>query len=141
MLSFVQQPVLSQQAVGCVRSVLDSSDSKWDCKYHVVFVPKRRRKAIFGQTRRQLGAIFHALARQKECQILEGHLMPDHVQSSPKLHRGHLPLLRSPAAAGRTLIALLGHEPNIVRNLKLPLLVVMLTTKWPRYCTSDPQSL
>ena len=55
------------------------SHSKWDCKYHVVFVPKRRRKAIFGQTRRQLGAIFHALAKQKECQIIEGHLMPDHV--------------------------------------------------------------
>ena len=53
--------------------------SKWDCKYHVVFVPKRRRKAIFGQSRRQLGAIFHALARQKECQIIEGHLMSDHV--------------------------------------------------------------
>ena len=55
------------------------SHSKWDCKYHVVFVPKRRRKVRFGQTRRQLGAIFHALARQKECQIIEGHLMPDHV--------------------------------------------------------------
>jgi putative transposase len=48
-------------------------------KYHVVFVPKRRRKAIFGQTRRQLGAIFHALARPKECPIIEGHLMADHV--------------------------------------------------------------
>src|ERR1700716_3860120 len=58
---------------------LSVSHSKWDCKYHVVFVPKRRRKVIFGQTRRQLGAIFHALARQKECQIIEGHLMPDHV--------------------------------------------------------------
>ena len=44
-----------------------------------MFVPKRWRKAIFGRTRGQLGAIFHALARQKECQILEGHLMPDHV--------------------------------------------------------------
>ena len=55
------------------------SHSKWDCKYHVVFVPKRRRKATFGQTRRQLGQIFHSLARQKECQILEGHLLPDHV--------------------------------------------------------------
>ena len=55
------------------------SHSKWDCKYHVVFVPKRRRKAIFGQTRRQLGQIFHALVRQKECQIVEGHLMSDHV--------------------------------------------------------------
>ena len=48
------------------------SHAKWDCKYHGVFVPKRRRKAIFGQARRQLGAIFHALARQKECQIIEG---------------------------------------------------------------------
>ena len=55
------------------------SHSKWDCKYHVVFVPKRRRTVIFGQTRRQLGPIFHALARQKECQIVEGHLLPDHV--------------------------------------------------------------
>lgn len=55
------------------------SHSRWDCKYHVVFVPKRRRKVLFGKTRRQLGEIFHALARQKECQILEGHLMPDHV--------------------------------------------------------------
>ena len=55
------------------------SHAKWDCKYHVVFVPKRRRKAVFGATRRQLGPIFHALARQKECRILEGHLLPDHV--------------------------------------------------------------
>ena len=45
--------------------------SKWDCKYHVVFVPKRRRKVIFGQVRRQLGAIFQTLARRKECQIVE----------------------------------------------------------------------
>jgi REP-associated tyrosine transposase len=55
------------------------SHSRWDCKYHVVFVPKRRRQVLFGQVRRQLGEIFHALARQKECQIIEGHLMPDHV--------------------------------------------------------------
>jgi putative transposase len=55
------------------------SHSQWDCKYHIVFVPKRRRKVIFGQTRRHLGQIFHSLARQKECQIIEGHLMPDHV--------------------------------------------------------------
>jgi putative transposase len=53
--------------------------SKWDCKYHVVFVPKRRRRQLYGQIRRQLGAIFHALARQKECQIIEGHILPDHV--------------------------------------------------------------
>jgi putative transposase len=55
------------------------SHSKWDCKYHVVFVPKWRRKALFGQVRKELGAIFHELARQKECQIMEGHIMADHV--------------------------------------------------------------
>ena len=55
------------------------SHSKWDCKYHVVFIPKRRRKAVFGNIRKHLGVIFHELARQKECQIIEGHLMPDHV--------------------------------------------------------------
>src|SRR5437016_4464267 len=65
------------------------SHSKWDCTYHVVFVPKRRRKVIFGKTRQHLGPIFHALARQKECQTIEGHLMPDHVHMciaiSPKV--------------------------------------------------------
>ena len=55
------------------------SHSKWDCKYHVVLIPKKRRKVLFQQARRFLGAIFHALARQKECQILEGHVMLDHV--------------------------------------------------------------
>ena len=55
------------------------SHSRWNCKYHVVFVPKRRRKALFGQIRKALGPIFHELARQKECRILEGHVMPDHV--------------------------------------------------------------
>jgi putative transposase len=44
-----------------------------------VFVPKRRRKVLYGELRRQLGTIFHELARQKECRIIEGHLMADHV--------------------------------------------------------------
>ena len=55
------------------------SHSRWNCKYHIVFVPKRRRKAVFGNIRKNLGGIFHGLARQKESRILEGHLMPDHV--------------------------------------------------------------
>ncbi|QOC23780.1 IS200/IS605 family transposase [Wenzhouxiangella sp. AB-CW3] len=55
------------------------SHSKWECKYHVVFIPKYRRKALFGQLRRHLGEVFHRLARQKESRIEEGHLMPDHV--------------------------------------------------------------
>ena len=53
--------------------------SRWECKYHIVFVPKRRRQQLYGQIRRHLGPIFQALARQKECQISEGHVMPDQV--------------------------------------------------------------
>lgn len=55
------------------------SHSRWDCKYHVVFVPKGRRKALFGSIRQTLGATFQELARQKECRIVEGHLLRDHV--------------------------------------------------------------
>ena len=53
--------------------------SRWDCKYHVVFIPKDRRKAIYGEVRKLLGEIFHDLARQKECRIIEGRLLADHV--------------------------------------------------------------
>ena len=49
--------------------------SRWECKYHVVFVPKYRRKAVYGEIRASLGGIFHELARQKEGRIVEGHLL------------------------------------------------------------------
>ena len=51
----------------------------WECKYHVVFIPKCRKKTIFGQVRKNLGEIFRDLASQKEVRIEEGHLMRDHV--------------------------------------------------------------
>ena len=53
--------------------------SKWECKYHVVWIPKGRRKVLYGRIRQYLGDLFHGLARQKECKILEGHLCNDHV--------------------------------------------------------------
>lgn len=55
------------------------SHTRWDCKYHVVFIPKRRKKRIFGGLRGHLGEIFHELAGHKESKIVEGHLMSDHV--------------------------------------------------------------
>ena len=51
----------------------------WECKYHVVFISKCRQKTLYGQIRRELGPVFRELARQKECEIIEGHLMVDHV--------------------------------------------------------------
>jgi putative transposase len=53
--------------------------TKWECKYHVVFIPKCRRKTIYTQLRPHLGEVFKRLAQQKESRIEEGHLMSDHV--------------------------------------------------------------
>ena len=55
------------------------SHSKWECKYHVVFIPKCCRRALYGQLRRHLGEVFHDLARHRDSRIEEGHLMADHV--------------------------------------------------------------
>ena len=55
------------------------SPSKWECKYHVVFIPKYRRKTLYGELRQHLGDVFRRLAIQKESWVEEGHLMPDHV--------------------------------------------------------------
>jgi putative transposase len=53
--------------------------SRWECKYHVVWIAKYRRKTLYGQVRKYLGEVFRDLARGKESEVLEGHLMPDHV--------------------------------------------------------------
>ena len=53
--------------------------SKWECKYHVVFIPKCRRRTLYVQLRQHLGEVFKRLAEQKESRIEEGHLMKDHV--------------------------------------------------------------
>jgi len=55
------------------------SHSKWDCKYHIVFIPKGRRKVLYGKLRQHLGEVFRKLAEQKESRIEEGHLLPDPV--------------------------------------------------------------
>ena len=55
------------------------SHTKWECKYHVVFIPKYRKKRIYGEIRRELGESLRRLAEQRESRIEEGHLLPDHV--------------------------------------------------------------
>jgi len=53
--------------------------SVWDCKYHVVWIPKCRRRALYGEIRKRLGEVFRELARQRGSKIHEGHMLPDHV--------------------------------------------------------------
>ena len=62
-----------------MRDYQSLSHMRWDCKYHVVYIPKKRKKKLFGALRRHLGALFHELALHKESTIVEGHVMPDHV--------------------------------------------------------------
>ncbi len=54
--------------------------TRWECKYHIIWIPKYRRKVLYGQVRREMGEVLHSLARHKESRILEGHLQLDHVQ-------------------------------------------------------------
>ena len=55
------------------------SHSKWDCKYHVVFIPKGRKRSLYGKIRKFLGPVFHELAGQRRSEILKGHMVQDHV--------------------------------------------------------------
>ena len=62
-----------------MRDYKSLSHTRWDCKYHVVFIPKKRKKIIFGAIKKHLGSLFHDLAKTKGVEIVEGHLMRDHV--------------------------------------------------------------
>jgi putative transposase len=55
------------------------SHSKWECMFHVTWIPKYRKKKIYGKLRQYLGKTLRELAKQKECEVLEGHLMSDHI--------------------------------------------------------------
>ncbi|WP_330924472.1 IS200/IS605 family transposase [Candidatus Sororendozoicomonas aggregata] len=77
-----------------MRDYKSLAHTRWDCKYHIVFIPKRRRKVIYGNLRKFPEEIFHELARRKNCKILEGHLMSDHIHMcvsiSPKYPVSHI---------------------------------------------------
>ena len=62
-----------------MRDYKSLAHTKSDCKYHVVFIPKYRKKVIYGELRKNFGEIFHELASHRECTIEEGHLMGDHI--------------------------------------------------------------
>ena len=65
------------------------SHSRWDCKYHIVFIPKGRKKALYGKIRKFLGPVFHELARQRGSTIVKGHMVQDHVHMLIKIPPKH----------------------------------------------------
>ena len=62
-----------------MRDLKSITHTTWDCKYHLVWIPKYRKKIIYGQLRKYLGEVFRDLALHKESKVLEGHLKGDHV--------------------------------------------------------------
>jgi putative transposase len=64
-----------------VNDVESLSHTKWECKYHVVWIPKYRKKSLYEELRRYLGSTFRELAMQRESRVIEGHLLPDLVHA------------------------------------------------------------
>lgn len=62
-----------------MEDVQSLAHTKWECKYHVIWIPKYRKKVVYGKLREYLGKVLKQLAKQRESEILEGHLMGDHV--------------------------------------------------------------
>ena len=62
-----------------MEDVRSLNHTKWECKYHVVWIPKCRKKSLYVELRRYLGSTFRDLAVRRECQVMEGHLLPDHI--------------------------------------------------------------
>ena len=61
------------------------SHTRWNCKYHIVFIPKYRRKVVYGKLRRDIGAILRRLCEMKDIEIIEAHAMPDHIHMSVRI--------------------------------------------------------
>jgi putative transposase len=75
----VNRSRLNEEEARVNNSIENLNHTRWECKYHVVFIPKYRRKVMYGSIRQELGSIIRELALQKESQVEEGHLMADHV--------------------------------------------------------------
>ena len=91
-----------------------TNHTEWDCKYHIIFIPKYRKKVLYGKLRDRLGGVFRRLAHQKESEVEEGHLRVDHVHMMlsipPKLARpsGRRELrIAVPAAARQRIMGVL----------------------------------
>jgi putative transposase len=75
----VNRSRLNEEEARVNNSTENLKHTRWECKYHVVFIPKYRRKVMYGSIRQELGSIIRELAQQKESHVEEGHLMADHV--------------------------------------------------------------
>ncbi|WP_419905643.1 IS200/IS605 family transposase [Kiloniella sp.] len=101
-----------------MRDYKSLAHTRCDCKYHVVFIPKRRQKVIYGNLRQYLGEIFHELAGHRESKIEEGHLMPDHIHMCISIPPKHAVSKVVGYLKGKSAIAIARKFKNKARNFK-----------------------
>ena len=94
----------------------ESSHTVWECKYHIVFIPKCRRKTLYGQIRKELQTAFHRLAHQKEGRIESGFLMPDHVHMMVSIPPKHSVAQIVGFLKGKTAIHVARRFGNVRKN-------------------------
>ena len=107
----------------------------WECKYHVVFTPKYRKKLLFGKIKRHLGQVFHDLARRKECRIEEGHLMPDHVHMLISIPPKYSVAQIIGYMKGKSSIWIAQNVERKMRNFSRPQILgawILCHDRWPR---------
>ena len=112
-----------------MRSFESQSHVKWYCKYHIIIVPKYRKKLLFGSARVQIGRILRELAKQKECEIIEGHALADHI---------HMVISIPPKYSVAHVIGFLKGKSAIrAHNLFSKKRLIVQKTFWSRgYCVS-----
>ena len=101
-----------------MRDYKSIAHTRWDCKYHVVFIPKYRQKVIYGRLRQFMGEIFHELAGHRVCKIEEGHLMPDHVHMCISIPPKHTVSKVVGYMKSKNAIAIARKFKNKTRNFK-----------------------
>ena len=104
--------------------------SRWACKYHVVFIPKRRKKELYGKIRKFLGPLFHELAQQKGCQIVEGHRVSDHVHMLIKIPPKHAVSSIIGYIKGKSAIAVARQFSGRKRNFSGEQFWAMASQRW-----------
>ena len=99
------------------------SHTKWLCKYHIVFTPKYRRKAIYNKCKTDLRDIIKDLCRYKGVEIIEGHLMPDHI---------HILVSIPPKLSVASFVGYLKGKSALMANAELTLLVLTVKNRLRR---------
>ena len=101
-----------------MRDYKSLAHTKWDCKYHVVFIPKYRKKVIYGTLRAHLRDIFHELAKHRESEIVEGYLKPDHIHMCISIPPKYPVSKVVGYIKGKSAISIARQYGNKIRNFK-----------------------